>query len=266
MQTTTTTNNNNTLGRQVASYGPRRRRWREAWVWPIPGYILSIILLITGFDWYHYGYTQYGPVAATFWSQNWLIWGFLIGILTLASTIVLILRSRVRVDIYRYGVEIKLPVRLTHQLRWDKITGISSSTTHEQFLKHTYRSTHRIVITRSNGNPLILDDRISNLVELATRLKANLYPRLLPGLRVQYQNGHPINFGPIEIQKEYLSFKNTKIPWARIRRITVLSGHLVIETFQSKPKQWKSMRVSIQQIPNLELLFQVLDRGSIEQL
>jgi hypothetical protein len=260
VQKANTTDPQKNLGAQVASYGPRIRRWREAWIWPIPGFILSFVLLITGLDWYYYGYTQYGPVAANSWSQNWLIYGILIGGLTLGLTAWQMHRSRIQVNLYRYGIDVKLPGRSNLSLRWEDISGIASATTQEQIFKHTYHTSHQITLLPTHGKPFSLDDRVDNLTELTTRLKANLYPRLLPGLKVRYQTGNLLSFGPISIQSNYISIRGKRIPWERIGRITVLEGHLVVNSQNSNPNHSQNYHVPVYQIPNLELLLQVLER------
>ena len=248
------------LGSQVVSYTPRKRRWREAWLWPIPGFLISIILLITGLDWYYYGYTQYGPVAATAWSQNWLTWGVLIGILTLVTTIWQVYHSRVQVTIFRYGIEVKTPGHSRQPYRWEDITGIASTSTQEQFFGHTYHVNHRLTIWLIKGNPISLDDHIANLLELATRLKANLYPRLLPGLRSRFQSGQPIPFGPITIQSGYIIVREDQIPWNQIKHITVMSGHLIVDGQAQTSKQSNRYHLSVSKIPNIELLLQLMQR------
>jgi hypothetical protein len=253
-----------TLGTLVARYGPRKRRWREAWIWPLPGFILSFALIITGLDWYYYGYTQYGPVAAQSWSQSWLAWGFLIGIFTLLLTIWQIFRTRVMVNLYRYGIETKLPQHPIQALRWEEISGIAVATIQDRMWGITLHIHHRITIQLNQHKPISLDDRIENLLELATRLKANLYPRLLPGLRARFKAGQALSFGPISIHANYIDIREKHIPWELVSRITVVSGHLIVDTHNQKSDHPKNIRVPIHLIPNLELLFQVLQRGLSE--
>ena len=191
MQPATSTETPINLGPSVASYGPRKRRWREAWIWPLPGFLLACVLIATGLDWYYYGYTQYGSVAAQSWSQDWLFWGLFIGAVTLVILIWQIFRDRVKVDLYRYGIEVHLPRRALLSLRWEDISGIASATIKDSLGGHTLRTRHRLLIYHTKGKPITLDDRVRNLLELTTRLKANLYPRLLPGFRSRFQDARP---------------------------------------------------------------------------
>jgi hypothetical protein len=260
VQTAISTDIQKNLGQSVASYGPRRRRWREAWVWPLPGFILAFILVITGLDWYYYGYTQYGPIAAQSWSQDWLLWGILIGLVTLFVTAWQVYYARVRVNLFRYGIEVHLPRQASQALRWEDITGIASATIHDGIWGRILRTRHRLTIYLSKGKPITLDDRVDNLLELTTRLKANLYPRLLPGFRTRFQAGQPLTFGPVSVQSNSILIRKKQIPWEHVYRITVLAGHLVVETRTQESDHSKSLRMPVIQIPNLELLLQVLQR------
>ena len=265
MQTAISPDIQKTLGPSVACYGPRRRRWREAWVWPLPGFILACILIITGLDWYYYGYTQYGPIAAQTWSQDWLFWGILIGVITLIVTAWQVFQTRVRVDLFRYGIEVHLPRQASQTLRWEDITGIASTTIQDSIWGRVLRTRHRLIIHLTQGKPITFDDRVDKLLELTTRLKANLYPRLLPGFRTRFQAGQQLTFGPISIQSSSIKIRERQLPWEYVNRITVLAGHLVIETRTEKSEHPKSLRVPVIQIPNLELLLQVLQRGLNQQ-
>lgn len=264
--TATSTETQKILGSFVASYGPRKRRWREAWIWPMPGFILSFVLIITGLDWYYYGYTQYGPVAAQSWSQNWLGWGLFIGVITLSLTTWLVLRARVKVDIHQYGIEVILPPHSSRSIRWEEINGITSAIIQDTLWGHTFRTRHQITIELILGNVITLDDRFKNLLELTTRLKANLYPRLLPGLRTRFQSGQSLKFGPISIHLNHISVREKQISWENIDRITVLSGHLIINMHKQASVHPKKIREPVNKIPNLELLMQILQRGINEQL
>lgn len=249
------------IGQSVAGYGPRKRQFREAWLWPLPGFILAILLIITGLDWFYYGYTKYGPVAANSWSQNWLVAGILICVITLSLTSWQFYRSRVKINLCQYGISIKLPGRSMGNYRWEEISGIASATIQEKFLGHIIRTRHRCTIYFKQDTPIIFDDRVHKITELITRLKANIYPRLLPELRLQFKNGERLIFGPIGIHIDYMVLSKKQIPWEQIGRITVSSGHLCIE-IRNKPSDHTSIhRISIEKIPNLELFYQILQRS-----
>jgi hypothetical protein len=219
------------------------------------------VLISSGLDWYYYGYTQYGPTAAQAWSQAWLSWGILIGLITLLVTVWQVFRARVSVILYRYGMDVHIPFRSTHSLRWEDITGIASGNIQDSLWGHIYRTRHHLTVFLTQGKPIALDDRIDNLLEMTTRIKANLYPRLLPGYRTRFKAGKKLDFGPLSIQSNAITLHNKLIPWENVKNITVSAGFLVVETADQRPNYVKSTRIPIIHIPNLELLLQVLQQG-----
>jgi hypothetical protein len=253
------------LGPVIACYGPRRRRWREAWIWPLPGFILACALIISGLDWYYYGYTQYGPIAAQSWSQNWLFWGMFVCAITLLITAWQIFRTRTRVILFRYGVQIHTPFRKPYSLHWENITGVASATIQDSLWGRILRIHHRLTMFTTLGKPITLDDRIDNLLELITRIKANLYPRLLPGLRAQYKAGQKLIFGPLSIHKYAITVRDKQIPWEAVNHITMSAGLLVVETRNQEAGKVKITRIPVMYIPNLELLLQIIQWDQNQQ-
>jgi len=88
---------------------------------------------------------------------------------------------------------------------------------------------------------------------------------LLPGFRARFQAGQQLIFGPVSIQSSFIKIRERQLPWENVNRITVFAGHLVIETRTQESENPKSFRLPAAQIPNLELLFQVLQRGLNQQ-
>jgi hypothetical protein len=177
-----------------------------------------------------------------------------------------VLRSRVHVNLFRYGIDVHQPLQASHHLRWEDITGISFATIQDSLWGRTLRTRHRLTIFLMEGKPIKLDHRVDKLLELTTRLKANLYPRLLPGLRARFQSGHQLTFGPISMQSNAIMIRDRKIPWDHVSHITVSDGKLIVETHIQGSDHLYSTRIPIIKIPNLELLLQVLQRGLNQQL
>lgn len=261
VQPATSIRNQKILGAPIATYSPRKRQWYELLIWPLPGFIIAIVLIIAGLDWYYYGYTGFGPIAAKLWSWDWLLWGMVIGGFTLMVSAWQVYRSRIKVCLYRYGITIQLPLHKTRTLRWDEINGISSASIHEILLGHSLCIHHQLKILTNQGKSYTFDDRISHLLELTTRLKANLYPRILPKLRIRFKDGHPLIFGPVTIDLHSVKINQKNILWDQVCQMTVINGHLIIMVQHPGVKKPKHHSIPVYQIPNLELLMQLLQQG-----
>lgn len=262
MQPITSIRSHKFLGAPIAVYSPRKRYWFEILTWPLPGFILAIVLIIIGLDWYYYGYTGFGPIAAQIWSWDWLLWGMVIGGFTLVITAWQVYRSRINVYLYRDGITVQFPLQKTQALLWNEINAISSASVHEKLWGHSLRIHHKLKIFTTQGKSYTFDDRIHNLPELTTRLKANLYPRKLSNLRSRFKDGHKLVFGPITIDTFSMKINQKNIPWNQVKKMTVNNGHLIIMMKQSGITKPKHLSMPVYQIPNLELLMQVLQQGN----
>jgi hypothetical protein len=119
----------------------------------------------------------------------------------------------------------------------------------------------RIVISENNGGP----GGVENLPELVSRIKANVYPRLMPRLKAAFTAGEWLSFGSLQIHRQGLHIQSGKgdqkinpIPWDQVRRITARSGYLVVELSSPSNTQIQQKRLPVSKVPNLELFFQLV--------
>lgn len=225
---------------------------------------------------YESAYTQYGPAAAEAWSSNWFL---LSGLLLLGFLFLLYRRMRLSrrfVAVHKEGLSLNLPSGIlpagtrTYSLRWGQIAGIATDTVQERFLGLDLGVTSQAVLFPNLGRPVRLDSSLQRQPELVSRIKAGLYPRLLPGLSERLQAGQWLMFGPLSIQGGALrllrAWPATRlvVPWSQVNRIDVRSGYLTIE-LKDPPTQNHSgrgpLRIAISQIPNLEILLQLVQQG-----
>lgn len=242
------------LGPLVATYHYRPLRKRELLTHALPGVLGVSAPLVYGFARARYAYNHFGPVAAYFWSRPWYL-------LSLAALIVFIflilyrwMLARRFVSVHKNGLSMRYP-RQT-RLPWRQIAGITTGITQERFLGIPLRIRYRAVIYPNIGKPIKLDDALQDLPECITHIKASLYPRLLPDLESNFQAGQWLHFGPLFLHKGSLRLKDRKIPWTQVQQVTVESGDLMVEL-----RDQTRIRQSITQIPNLELILQLIQRG-----
>jgi hypothetical protein len=95
------------------------------------------------------------------------------------------------------------------------------------------------------------------LAELAARVKAKVYPLLLPQLRTKFQQGGPLHFGPVALHQDAIQLRHESIPWDQVVHINVQAGHLMVESSSRQP-----VRVKTSDIPNVELLIQLIQEGA----
>ena len=242
----------NQIGPIIARYQYRPLRRSEFLVYSVLGLTAGGIPLIYGFDRYQYGYTKYGESAAIIWSRPWFL---LSGLAILTFFLILVHRFRLSaryISIHKNGIYLSMSYPISY--RWEQIGGIATSVTQPLFLGITNRPRYRAVLYPNIGNPIKITDSYLNLPELMSRIKSKLYPRIIPSLTNNFQNGQWVFFGPIAIQLKQISVRKRKYEWSHVRRLNVDSGDLVIEL--TNPR---NLQIPVSQIPNIEILLQIIN-------
>jgi hypothetical protein len=242
------------LGPLIALHRCPPLRWREAILWLVFCLFAILIPLLYGFTRYQIGYTKFGPAAATLWSRPW----YLLSVIFLIVCGLLLFR-RLRlihryVAVHQKGLNLALDQAIMY--RWEQLAGISISIEQFQFLNLPFHPRYHAVLYPNIGKPIALYDTLQDYPELLTQIKAKLYPRLLPGLKASFEAGQWAYFGPVAINRETFKFKQHPHPWSEIKRLTVERGVLVVEL-----KNRGHLRLPVSQIPNLEILLQLIHLG-----
>jgi len=246
---------NRRLGPTLIEYRDRPLRWRDLFTLFMPASLATLAPLLYGLKRDIYARNYYGPVAAHSWSWPWYI-------LATSALIPLMLLAlwRVRqahrwVILHKNGLHIKWnkPAQI---LLWNQIQGLSCLTTEATFFGLATKTRHRLTLFPISEDQIHLDERLKDLPDLAERIKAKLYPHLLPKMRTAFNNGETLYFGPIRIHKQAIHVREQDIPWEQISRLNVRAGKLVIESPSKFP-----IRIPVEKIPNIELLIQILQEG-----
>jgi len=243
------------LGELVAvyHYRPIHRLWLFAYI----GLSIAAVAapLIYATQRYIYGYAKHGEAAALIWSRPWFI---LAGFALLTALLLLVYRLRVAhrfIAIYKHGVFLALSLKQSY--RWEQLNGIAAETRQDRLFGFALKPRYLAVLFPTIGKPIRISDAIENLPDLLSRLKANLYPRLMPVLKEQFLAGKWIYFGPLAIQRQYLRIHKRQYAWSQVAQIQVERGYLVIK-LRDQPMR----RLAIGQIPNWELFLQLVNMGA----
>ncbi len=243
------------LGRVIATY--RYRRTTRLWRWVYPG--LAVVAVVAPFlhaiQRYNYGYTNHGESAAVAWSRPWFI---LAGFALLTALLSLAVRLRLAqrfIAIHQHGITLALSHKQAY--RWEQLSGLVTEIRQPRLFGLSLQPKYRAVLIPNLGAPIRLSTALENLPDLLTRIKANLYPHILPDLKEQFIAGKWVYFGPIAIQRNYLRLRQRQIPWNQINQIRIDQGYLVIE-LHDLPRQ----RLAIGKIPNWEILLELIKMGA----
>jgi hypothetical protein len=242
----------------IASY-----RWRPLRRFELPGILLLAGLAVClplayGYLRMQYAYASYGPAAAQAWSQPWYTLG---GAAALCAVILVLLRwmdSRRRVSVHQRGLVVATSRKKF--IPWSELEGVASGSIQTHFLGIPLRTRQTARLYPAVGKPIRLPGSLENLAELLTRIKAALYPRLLPRMQAAFEAGKPLYFGLLAVTQTTLRLEGDEplrsLPWEQVAHIGVQSGMLEIHLASDE-----KIRMPIQDIPNLELLLQIIQSG-----
>jgi hypothetical protein len=248
------------LGPQVALYRSRPLGWRDAFMVLIPG-LLGVLAPYSYALWlYRQTLPRHGPAAAEQWSQPWfwLAWATLVVFVLLCILRLLDLRRFAAV--HKRGVRLRPSILPTRSLQWKQISGVALSVTQDVFLRSRGRARLRAVIYLNQGKPIRLDERLQNLPELISRIKASLYPRLLPDMKAAFQAGKWLYFGPLAVQTRALRLQHGQIAWEQVENMQVKAGYLAVSWKEGQGSA-RNVHIPVSKIPNLELLLQIIREG-----
>jgi len=241
-------------GRPIAIYRHRKTRTSELLLVDLP-----IALVATGsffialyLSFLHY--PRYGRVPSILWSRPWYAISF-VCLVILAGLLLRHLRlGRQYIAVYRSGLYLNLNHR--QAMHWEDISGVSIDLKENRLLGRTIARRFQAVLFTQQGKKIPIGPGIQNLPDLITHIKAHIYPRLQSALEKSYLGGSWIRFGPISIHRQGFRLNSIEYPWNRVGQIGVQSGYLVVEL---KPP--KKVRLPASQIPNLELLLEMIKTG-----
>ena len=240
----------------LAHYHSRSLLARDVWLLFLPG--LTAILAPLGYGLWlaDEAYARYGPVAAEHWSRPWYFLAIGAGVIFFVLVIYRVRLSLASVKVHQGGVSIRTGIRSARSIAWGEIEGITTSLVQEFFFGLTVRRKYQTRLILDSGKSIRIPDTLQNMMELISRLKANLYPRLFPKLLAEFRSGKRLAFGPLEIHAQGLSLDHQEISWPKVKRVDVYNGLLVIE-LNDRPAR----KLPVGRIPNLELVLQLIDQG-----
>ncbi|MGD2156829.1 MAG: hypothetical protein PVG32_08160 [Anaerolineales bacterium] len=243
----------NPLGTLQATFHDRPLQWRDLILTFIPGCLAVLAPLFYGLSRWYQGTTKFGQVAAIQWSKPWIVLATFALIALLLLAILRIRKSHRYINIYKNGIRLRLGFRKNHTITWGQIKGINTRSVQDKFLSKPLKTHQQITLHLVNNHKIRIDDEFNNFPEIATRLKAKIYPRQLLKSREIYHTNQLITFGPLTLSQKYIYVDNRKIPLESINFIGIRSGHLILST-----KNNHQERISVSEIPNIEILLQLL--------
>jgi hypothetical protein len=244
------------FGRIIYEARPPGAGWRDFILLLLP--VMLLVIALAGYAFWLWDSTnqRFGPAAALAWAAPWYLAAALAALVFLLVSLYCLHRVKQVITIYEGGLQVRLSPLRKLTFRWSEIHGISAGFIREQFFGLVLRNRVVARLHLQRSRQLRLPGAWVKTAEMVPILKSHLYPLLWPGLLADFQSGHGAAFGPVNVHPQGIRTSGQTIPWDQVVRLGIQSGYLLVESYGSA-----QIRLPVFEIPNLELLLQLLDTG-----
>ncbi len=236
----------------MRTYRPARAYRTGLWAGAMASWIAGGVVTLIGLWRWGLAMLEYGPVVVWPWSAPWLGAAAILIVLALWVTVLAFGASRRAVRVLRSGMLIERWRRRTH-VPWEAVSAIYTSAIDYRL---PLLSAPRVAIRlRSQSGQIVrLPSVLSNADELVTTIKAHTYPRLLEQYRREFNLGHALSFGPLELNKTGLRYGKDSLLWTEVASVTLERGRLRVRFRPDSGRGWK---IPASRIPNADLCLQL---------
>jgi hypothetical protein len=241
------------LGSPIARYSLQELRWRDLLRVFIP--LTLAVLTPVGYGLWrtYYGYTHFGPAAASVWGRTWFLLGGVCVILLLFYSLRRLKKAHTWIEVYPWGLYLHYPPGRKRVLQWDDIHGITSYSIKKRFLRVINHTKHYLYLHSQKYSPLLCHPNLNDREGLKKTIKQQVFDRIRPKLHKAISAGQIIPFGNASISKKVLYLKDQEIPWEYVEEISVEKGIFII-----KLSPQKKIELPIRKIQNLEILIHLI--------
>jgi hypothetical protein len=222
----------------------------------IPAIAAVLTPLVYGWWQVNYAKANFGPAVVQRWSWPWFALATVALIPLLSLSLSRIRRAHRVIKVHQNGLQIRATQGKKWMFLWDEIEGIAATSWEDIFLGVRLRQRQQVILYPAIEKPIRLDPHLPQLDELATRIKAKIYPRLLPQLRAVFEAHRNLHFGEVRINTQGIKLKEVDYAWVAVKRVNLQQGYLVVEFINHKAE-----KISVDKVPNIELLIQLLEEG-----
>jgi len=241
------------LGTPIARYYLQQLLWRDLLTVFFP--LTIVVLAPLGYGLWRtlYGYSSFGPAAASSWGRTWfLVSGFLV-LPLLFYTLNRFKKIHTWIEVYAWGLLLHYPPSRKRLLNWEDIQGVTSYSVNKSFFRIINKTRHYLILHSRRYPPLSCHPDLHDREGLKKTIKKQVYNRLKPRLIKAFQGGEIIPFGEISITKQKLHLPKQELPWEFVEGISVQKGIFVI-----KLSAEKQIEMPIRKIQNIEILIHLI--------
>lgn len=213
------------------------------WIYLLIFSILPIFMMVTTCSMF----AGSSPSAMVGWLPFAIIF-----ILVSGTILALVYRARKR---YIYVCErglLAIRSKGVEAIRWDEIAVVW-----HKVARNKNSVTHSYSIQRKDGSSFKLGMFLSSNSQLGEIIQEEVARLLFPGVQAAFEQGRPLIFGPLILDRSGLTCREKFLPWNEIERIKFTTDHVSIKA-RDKFFAWANVRYG--DVPNLRLFEKLTNR------
>lgn len=219
------------------------------------GWMLSAGFGSAGVAFWLLAYTEYGPAVVWRWSLPWLALALISLPLALFGTAALWRNRNLRFHLFDDGfVFARGGTRVG--AHWSEVQGLLVTAVQYGILGISWGQRIRLQFDLVDGRQLEINEPLEDEENLVDEIKSHVYPDMLEAYRAAFNDGHPIVFGPITINRSGIRAERNAIAWSQLEWAQLQSGTVMIQPHPGAGA--RGIKVAAANVPNVDLCVQLI--------
>jgi Family of unknown function (DUF6585) len=206
-----------------------------------------------------FAYSTYGP--ALVWRVTFPL--VIISVITLAVGLIgvfaYIRLGSLVVTTFEKGMTVRHG-RHGKLIRWGHVRHLRTAAVRYGFAGMSWGRRASITLTLDSGEKFRFTTALGDIGNLIATIKSNVYPRLLDEYTQEFNQGHPLSFGPLTLSPEGIQQGRGRLEWVNLGRASLENGRLVLTPRPGT--EGSRIRIEARRIPNVDLCLQFIQHLS----
>jgi hypothetical protein len=206
-----------------------------------------------------FAYSTYGP--ALVWRVTFPLVVMSVVTLTvgLIGVVANIRLSSLVVTTFERGLTVRRG-RRGKLIRWAHIRHLRTSAVRYGFSGMNWGQRASINLILDSGEKFRFTTALGDIGGLIATIKGNVYPRLLDEYTREFNQGHPLGFGPLMLTQQGIQKGRGRLDWVDLGHASLENGRLVLTPRTGS--EGSKIRVEARRIPNVDLCLQFIQHLS----
>lgn len=221
----------------------------------VVGWMLSAGFGSAGVAFWLLAYTEYGPAVVWRWSLPWFALAMISLPLALFGTGALWRNRNLHFYLFEDGF-VFTRGRTRVGARWSEVQGLLVTAVRYGFLGVSWGQRIRLQLDLVDGRQLEVNEPLEDEEALVDEIKSHIYPDMLEAYRAAFNDGHPIVFGPITLNRSGIRTDRNAIAWSQFESAELQTGTLTIQPHSESGA--RRIKVAAENVPNVDLCVQLI--------